>query len=571
MNRSTSPISITHPSIAIEAFGWDPATVTAGSNKKLTWQCSRKHLYAAPVSKRTALGHGCPFCSGHRVLAGFNDISTTHPHLANEAHGWDPRTISAGSNKKLTWKCPKGHVFESVVAERSIRNATCPICIGRRVLAGFNDISTTHPHLANEAHGWDPRTVSAGSNKKLTWKCPKGHVFESVVASRTKGAGCHFCSGHRVLQGLNDLLTTHPDLAASAHGWDPRTISAGSNKKLKWKCPKGHVFESVVTSRVQSPDGCPICYGRQTLAGFNDLATTHPEIAKEASGWDPSTVTAGSGKKREWKCLSGHCYLATVNARTRGDECPICSGHQVKPGFNDLATTHPIVGQTAYQWDPSTLTAGSNKLRDWICDLGHTWKTSVNQRVNTNGCPFCLGSRVLQGFNDLATTHPDLSAEADGWDPTTKSKGSDAKVAWRCVKGHTYRASISNRVRGTGCPSCASFGFTPAKDGWIYLVENTELRLLQIGITNTPEQRLKQHKKTGFADLLDIRGPMDGELARRTEAAILSALKSRNVAFSQEVIDLRFIGFTESWSATSLRVASIKELLEFVHEDESQP
>ena len=31
--------------------------------------------------------------------------------------------------------------------------------------------------------------------------------------------------------------------------------------------------------------------------GVNDLATLHPEVAAEADGWDPSTVTSGSNKK----------------------------------------------------------------------------------------------------------------------------------------------------------------------------------------------------------------------------------------------------------------------------------
>ena len=33
------------------------------------------------------------------------------------------------------------------------------------------------------------------------------------------------------------------------------------------------------------------------VAGINDLATLHPEVAAEADGWDPSKIVAGSGKK----------------------------------------------------------------------------------------------------------------------------------------------------------------------------------------------------------------------------------------------------------------------------------
>jgi len=46
-------------------------------------------------------------------------------------------------------------------------------------------LSVTHPELANEADGWDPGTVTAGSGRKLNWKCPNGHSYEAKVASRT--------------------------------------------------------------------------------------------------------------------------------------------------------------------------------------------------------------------------------------------------------------------------------------------------------------------------------------------------------------------------------------------------
>jgi hypothetical protein len=60
-------------------------------------------------------------------------------------------------------------------------------------------------------------------------------------------------------------------------------------------------------------------------ADFNDLATTHPELAKQAHGWDPRTVVAGSGKRLEWKCEKGHIWKTTLNHRTNDRNCPSCS------------------------------------------------------------------------------------------------------------------------------------------------------------------------------------------------------------------------------------------------------
>ena len=51
---------------------------------------------------------------------------------------------------------------------------------------------------------------------------------------------------------------------------------------------------------------------------LDSLKDTHPDIAKEAFGWDPTSVSAGSEKKREWKCGQDHQWKANVNSRTRG-------------------------------------------------------------------------------------------------------------------------------------------------------------------------------------------------------------------------------------------------------------
>ena len=78
---------------------------------------------------------------------------------------------------------------------------------------GINDLATLHPEIAEEADGWDPKEITYGSNKKLPWKCKKGHTWETTVETRTrKGTGCPYCSNQKLLTGFNDLQTLHPYL-----------------------------------------------------------------------------------------------------------------------------------------------------------------------------------------------------------------------------------------------------------------------------------------------------------------------------------------------------------------------
>jgi hypothetical protein len=221
-------------------------------------------------------------------------------------------------------------------------------------------LSVTHPVVAAQAHGWDPTTLTFGSHAMVEWKCEFGHTWIAIVKNRSKGSGCPVCSGYTPRTGLNDLATANPELAAQAHGWDPTTVTAGSGKKVDWKCEFGHIWSAAIADRHRG-SGCPVCSGRNALEGFNDLATINPELAAQADGWDPTTVTVSSDKKVDWKCEFGHRWSAAIASRSSGRGCPVCVGKTVLKGFNDLATTNPELAAEADGWDPTTLTAGSGK------------------------------------------------------------------------------------------------------------------------------------------------------------------------------------------------------------------
>jgi len=493
-------------------------------------------------------------------------LAETHPELATEADGWDPSSTTRGSDKKRNWSCALGHKWSASILSRTTGTG-CPICSGRTALKGVNDLATTHPELAAQADGWDPRMFKARSGRKVPWKCGIGHTWSAVIANRSKGIGCPICSAYTVQIGVNDLATTHPELATQADGWDPTITTRAKGGKVGWQCKFEHKWQATVGSRINGT-GCPVCSNNLVQPGFNDLATTHPELAAQADGWDPRTLSAGSNQRVSWICSFRHQWVAPPARRAQGTGCPVCSNQLVKPGFNDLATTHPELAAQADGWDPRTLSAGANKKRQWKCELGHKWTALVSSRVRGNGCGVCSNKALLAGFNDLATTHPELAAQADGWDPRTLSAGANKKRQWKCELGHKWTAVIYSRTNGNGCPSCARHGFKPSEAAWMYLIENANMRLLQIGITNNPEERLAKHRRSGFEVVLDIRGPLDGYLARDLERACLKAFKKRDAKFARDIDVAKFDGSTESWSTRSLNLKTIPQALEWVYEDE---
>jgi hypothetical protein len=357
------------------------------------------------------------------------------------------------------------------------------------------------------------------------------------------------------------LSETHPELAKEAYNWDPTFVTYGFGILLEWKCVLGHLWKQTPNSRSSQKSGCPYCSNQKVLTGFNDLATTNPELAREAHGWDPKTIIAGTKNKLVWKCPKNHLWYCTGSDRIyKKVNCNVCSNRVVLAGFNDLATTNPELAREAHGWDPKTVIAGSHKSLIWQCKEGHIWQAKSYSRLKY-GCPYCSNQKVLTGFNDLATTNPELAREAHGWDPKTVSAGSGSKLSWICSDGHIWKSIVKSRNLGSNCPSCSLSGFDPNKSGFVYFLIQPRWEIYQIGITNVPDERLKRHSKTGF-ELLELRGPIDGHTAQELETAILKYLKSQKADLSPEHVAGKFDGYSESWTIDSYKVNNLKELID---------
>ena len=220
------------------------------------------------------------------------------------------------------------------------------------------------PKLADEWHPSKngektPETVSAFSNYKAWWYIfYYDHRTEKIVllewqekvSNRSNGNGCPYLTGKQIKRGFNDLATTHPALVSE---WDwnrngtltPYDVSAGSTKRVFWKkkykdkkTGKTFTFEwdDRILDRTQNNNGCPYLSGHRVWKGYNDLLTTHPEIAAE---WHPTKngtltpqdVTACSAKKVYWLARHKDSYTgemvteewkASVRDRTGGNSYP---------------------------------------------------------------------------------------------------------------------------------------------------------------------------------------------------------------------------------------------------------
>ena len=284
------------------------------------------------------------------------------------------------------------------------------------------------PELAKEWHptkndGLKPEDVTPYSDKRVWWIYPyddplsgKHFDFEwqAKVFSRSCGNKCPFLSGHAIWPGFNDLATRYPELAKQWHPTKngeltPSNVTSGTGKKVWWYLPYDdpetgeHIdfeWEARIADRVNRM-GCPYLSGQAVWPGFNDLATKHPELAKQ---WHPtkngkltpSNVTCRTAKKVWWYLpyddpeTGEHVdfeWQARIADRVNGIGCPYLSGHAAWPGFNDLASNYP---ELATEWHPTKnrkrtpdkVYKGEKRKSWWLCPkCGEAWQASVYDRI----------------------------------------------------------------------------------------------------------------------------------------------------------------------------------------------
>ena len=175
------------------------------------------------------------------------------------------------------WKCPICGCEWSRELGAALKSNLCPVCNGRVLVKGYNDLATTHPELAAE---WDydrngelrPSDVLAGSTRAVWWKCSKCHgVWQCKVVNRKLNAvRCPYCRKKRLLKGFNDLASQYPELAKEYlpelnSGITADELLIRNKTKVKWRCCKcGYEWITTIGHRAKRGTGCPRCNDKKT-------------------------------------------------------------------------------------------------------------------------------------------------------------------------------------------------------------------------------------------------------------------------------------------------------------------
>ncbi|QKE50365.1 DNA repair nuclease [Faustovirus] len=281
-----------------ECWNWEKNTITPDKlatycNNKFTFICELGHEFRRPCSKFVR-GDRCSFCSGRKVLAGFNSFDLS----PNAIEWWDTEendklglkidSITKYSSKEAVFKCPLGHKFKMACGVFTSGNR-CGVCSGQIVLVGFNSFDLS----PNAIEWWDTEendklglkidSITRFTHMKVNLRCPLGHKYKALCSDFSNGKRCPVCASKQLLEGFNtfssimDVKEWWDTEENDKHGIIANKISQKSTKMVAMKCPKSHKFK-IRCSHFTNGVRCKIC----SLSGCSKIAVEYIEcIAKK--------------------------------------------------------------------------------------------------------------------------------------------------------------------------------------------------------------------------------------------------------------------------------------------------
>ena len=482
-----------------------PEKLGENSSKVVWWRCPKGHEYDMRITQRTR-GQGCPYCSNIRVLAGFNDLATTHPELISQ---WDydkndlqPNAVTHGSHEKVWWKCEQGHSYQQAINKKTSRKTGCPVCSGHLTISGVNDFATVYPELAREWHPAKnedllPSDISKKNGRKVWWICKYGHEWQATPHDRaTDNTGCPICSQRRLTSFPEQAIfyyirKLYPDAVnryreifnngmeldiyvpsirfavefdgAAWHG----TEEVHKREKLKYDiCRKNKITLFRVKERT----------GKEWRDVADAIYTIHKRKEKEElQAVIQAILDSIDPVSNMWTRRNPLCVHSSITVDLERDANEI--REYLTPIPNSLVDLRPDLVK---EWNvekngylrPEMFGINSNDKVWWKCSkCGHEWRTTVIHRggKRNSGCPECAKEKKGKTFTkrrvvergSLAEKNPALAAE---WHPTKNGSLTPADVTekrfanvwWLCPKcGYEWEASPNNRSKGVGCPCCS--------------------------------------------------------------------------------------------------------------------
>ena len=464
---------------------------------KLEFECSKKHIFWT-IPSDIKRGIWCKYCSGTS-----KGTIEKMREIAAERGGKCISNIYKNSKTNLIWECKEGDQWEASPNNVVIKKSWCPKC--RVFLREALSRTTLEQIFGLEFKKYRPKWLlnSNGNIMELDGYCDKlkigfeyqgeQHYLKGFYAKNKRFLNTRIkddqlkeklCKEHKIhFVKINywDDVNDYPniihkqlvksgfpvnnynftryidfnkvyehkkkieemyDLARSLNGECLSDKFVTVEHKLKWKCSKGHIWESTPKS-VKRGDWCNVCAGH-AIHSIEDVQT----IAIKNGGRCLSKTYKNNKTKLKFECSKGHIWQAIPKSIiVRGSWCPDCAPTK-KGTINEMREIAKSRGGKCLS---DSYVNSATKLK-WKCNEGHIWLAKpIDIKHGKTWCPTCSGNtpRSIEEMQEIA--------ESRGGKCISDSYvNSSTKLKWQCYEGHTWFATPNNiKSKGTWCGKCA--------------------------------------------------------------------------------------------------------------------
>lgn len=384
-----------------------------------------------------------------------------HPTKNGELN---PKNIASTSKLDVWWMCDKGHEYVSKVWNK--QTIACNVCIGK-TLHNANRLATVKPEIAEQWHPTKngeltPEQITANSNKKVWWLCPRGHEYNVTPAKRKNPyTGCKHCSSERHTSfGEQSVMFYLQKVFKEVENRYPLEIENRKTVEIDIYIPKLNLGieydgfyhknptrDEVKAERTKSYLIELIRIRESNLPEVNNLgmpvfSMITENLKNELNVIIPELIDYLKNNYVHYLDNVEILALENIDVDLIRDENFVYQNYLTYEKNNSLKSKFPDI---AKEWNfekngilkPEFFSSGTRKKVWWKCKLGHEWFANINNRTSGgNGCIYCSGQAVTKE-TCLSTTHPELMKL---WNfdinktisPNEVSYGTKKKVFWNC-------------------------------------------------------------------------------------------------------------------------------------------
>lgn len=453
----------------------------------------------------------------------------------------------------------------------AVRNSKipCKICSEKKKAQNTVAQHAKSAQIVLELSGFQPIEDYQGAKVPWNCQCKKCKTPRRVTLTQARrGLNCEVCNPKH---HEKKIAMSSKDAAELYKSFSLELVQEYRNQRFAHSvlCDlcggKDSISLGSLKARTKKFPGCRNCQPNRAITETEAIS----ELRKH--GLEP--LAPYPGAENPWPSLCLTCrnqVTPRLRGLNQGKSCFVCS--KKKMALNQrlpiqealdalmnvgVVPVEPYPGSVNKPWASTHIRCGRSIAPSY---------SSI--RRGQNPCKFCsiekqTDSRRLKEADAVAVMQ---SANLEPLEPFEK-----AGLPWlcRCTKCQGIVKPRLSQIKGGGggCVTCASgFGFDVNKPGWVYLIEREGQ--LQLGITNYPDQRIRQQHGRNDWVQKELRGAFTGHDARSIEKALLFGLDANGIKRGKDAFKTPFEGYTEAWDSAELFVLDLHQLATMLSTEE---